>query len=317
MGVAIVVPGASFRDNNIGQVTPARALVLESLSIDGPSSVYISARFSAIFTPTFTTQRNVLWSIVSGSQYATIDSSGNVSVKPAVSGQSVTIRCASIDNPAITTEKTIQVTSSSVAYFDWVTSDGTDFIVMPGLSAQRTGKVVIRVTHTGANTYVWMCQYASNSSQARIAAYNNSQNKVSAYVGDAGPLNYTNKDNNIVYRYEWNLGINNDGTFNLYNNATDEVLGTRTGAKIEMSGLVYVFRYGVGASSLDVPSGLAVSLTPNGAKFYGMEVYDANNVKIAEYKPAMFGGVSGIYDTVSGIFRGGYLGTGGISCGND
>ena len=317
MGVAIVVPGVDFRDNNLGQVTPSRTLALESLSIVGPDSVYINAKYNARLVPTFTTQRSVTWSITSGNQYATIDSSGNVSVRPNVSGQSVTIRCTSALNPSIYAEKTIQVVSSSVAYFDWVMGDGTDFIVMPGLAVQRTGKVTVWTTHTGANTYTFMCQYASNSSQARIASYNNSSNKVSAYIGDAGPNNYTNKDNSIIYRYEWNLGVNNDGSFYLYNNATSAVMGSRTGAKIEMSGLVWIFRYGVGASSQDLPSAPTTSLTPNGAKFYSMTVVDGNNNLLAEYKPAMYGGEPGVYDTVSGVFRGGFLGTGGLSCGND
>ena len=317
MGIAILVPGADFRSNNLGQVTPARSLPLQGITIEGVSSAYITAQYYAVLNPTFTTQRNVLWSIVSGSQYATITSSGILAVKPNVSGENVTIRCTSIENPNIYAEKVVQVISSGVAYFDWIMSDGTDFVVMPGLAVQRTGKVVVRTKHTGANTYTFMCQYASGSSQARIAAYNNGSNKVSAYVGDAGPKNYTNKDNDIIYRYEWNLGINNDGSFNLYNDATDQVLGTQTGAKIEMSGLVYVFRYGVGASSQDVPSGLEPSLTPNGAKFYDVRVYDANNVLLAYYRPAVYGGVAGIHDTISGVFRGGYKATGGLTCGND
>lgn len=317
MGVAIIVPGADFRANNLGQVTPGRTLPLESIAIEGVSSAYITAKYTAVLTPTFTSQRSVSWSIVSGSQYATIDNSGNLAVKPNVSGNSVTIRCTSTQNSSIYAEKTIQVISTSVSYFDWLVSDGTDFVIMPGLAVQRSGKVVVRTKHTGANTYTWMCQYAANSTQARIAAYNNGSNKVSAYVGNAGPKNYTNKDNSILYRYEWNLGVSNNGSFYLYNDATDAELGSQTGANIEMSGLVWIFRYGVGASSLDVPADLDVSLTPNGAKFYGMVVYDANNEKIAEYKPAIYDGVAGVYDTISGIFRGGYKGTGGLSCGND
>lgn len=317
MGVAIVVPGASFRENNLGQVTPTRTLAITGIAIDGPDSVFVTGRFSARLIPTFTTQRTVTWSIVSGGQYASIDNAGNLSVRPNVSGQSVTIRCVSTINPAAYGEKTVQVVSSSVAYFDWLSTDGTDFVVMPGLAAQRTGKVVLRCKHTGANTYVFQCWYASNSSQARLSAYNNSSNKVSAYVGDAGPKNYTTKDNNIIYRYEWNLGVNNNGSFYLYNDGTSVVLGSQTGAKIEMSGLAWIFRYGVGPSSQDLPSAPQTSLTPNGAKFYGLIVTDANNNVIAEYKPAMYNGMPGVYDTVSGIFRGGFLGTGGLSCGND
>lgn len=317
MGIAILVPGADFRSNNLGQVTPARSLPLQGITIEGVYTAYISAQYTAILTPTFTSQRNVTWSIVSGSQYATISSSGILAVKPNVSGESVTIRCTSIDNPSIYAEKTIQVISASVSYFDWIVSDGTDFVVMPGLSAQWTGKLVVRTTLTGANTYTFQCWYSAQSTQASLSAYNNSNNLVSARVGNLGYRNYVAKINSVIYRYEWNLGINNDGSFNLYNEDSGSLIGSETGAKIEMSGLVYIFRAGVGASSLDVPEGLTPTLTPSGAKFYGLIVYDANNNVIANYKPAIYDGVSGIHDTISGIFRGGYMGTGGLSCGND
>lgn len=317
MGVAIVVPGADFRANNVGSVTPTRTLALEAVAVIGPSTAFVSAQYVAAFVPTFTTQRAVVWSIASGSAYANIDNNGLLTVRPGVSGETVTIRCTSAVDANIYAEKSIQVTSVELAYYDWITSDGTDFIVMPGLPGKTSGRVIVRSTLTGANTYVWMCQFAANSSQARIAAYNNGSSKVSAYVGSAGAQNFANKVADVIYRYEWTLGLNSTGGVNVYNDATSELVGSKASTNVEMSGLVYIFRYGVGASSQSLPADTNPSLTPVGAKFYGMVVYDNDNNKLAEYKPAVYNGTPGIYDTVSGIFRGGHSGTDGLTCGND
>lgn len=317
MGVAIVVPGADFRANNVGSVTPTRTLALEAVAVIGPATAFVSAQYVAAFVPTFTTQRAVVWSISSGAAYATIDNNGLLTVRPGVSGETVTIRCTSAVDANIYAEKSIQVTSVELAYYDWITSDGTDFIVMPGLPGKTSGRVIVRCSHTGANTYVFMCMFSSNSSQASLGAYNNGSNKVSAIVGNAGFVNYVNKVSDVIYRYEWDLGLSSTGAFHLYDDATSQLLGSRASANIEMSGLVYIFRYGVGASSESLPADTNPSLTPVGAKFYGMVVYDNENNKLAEYKPAVYNGTPGIYDTVSGIFRGGHSGSDGLTCGND
>lgn len=59
MGVAFIVPNADYRANNIGTVTPTTTVTLDGIVITGPSSVYVSAKFSVLFVPTFTTERNV------------------------------------------------------------------------------------------------------------------------------------------------------------------------------------------------------------------------------------------------------------------
>ena len=237
---------------------------------------------------------------------------------PNLSSTSITIRCTSNVDSSIYAEKTISVSSTSLEYFDYIVSDGSDFIIMPGIEPQRTGKVVLRTMLTGPNTYTFSCWYASTSTQASMSAYNNSSNLVSARVGAAGYMNFVARDTSIIYRYEWNLGLDSTGSFYLYNDATDTVLGSRTGTNIMMSGVVQIFRHGYCAPSFsDIPDDLDTNLTPSGANFYGLTVYDENNNIIAEYKPARYYGIAGIYDTVTDLFRGGYFNNGGIICGND
>lgn len=319
MGYAIIVPGADYRRNNLGQVTPSQESPIQALAITGPTSVYVSAQFSAVLIPTFTTQRSVVWSIVSGSEYATISSTGELIGAPEITGQSVTIRCTSAADSSIYAEKTVTVTTVNIVYKDWVTSDGTDFIYNPGLDNIWNAKVTLRCTQTGANTYVICCMYASDSTQARIAAYNNSSNKVSAYVGSGGTNNWVTKSN-IIYRYVWNLGTagGTDSSGYLYNDATSAQLGSKNGVRVTMSGRLCIFRYVHGAANTPLPEGSDVSLTPSGAKFYGLTVVSTvDDEVLMDLRPCLYGGVAGVYDEVTNTFWPGYKNNGGITAGDD
>ena len=120
MGIAIIIPGVDFSDVNLGQVTIAGDIPLESLAITGDSAVTNSATFAAAYTPSNTTERGVAWSVVSGSAYATINSStGELTALPGANASSVTIRVTSTDKPSIYAEKTITVTSTN-----WYTRKG-------------------------------------------------------------------------------------------------------------------------------------------------------------------------------------------------
>lgn len=113
MGIAIIIPDVSFSESNIGQVTPTGNKPLVSLSISGNDSVIgreDAALYTVEYNPADTTQRGVVWSIVSGSAYATIDEGGYLTVLQGASGSSVTIRATSSKNGSIYAEKTITVT---------------------------------------------------------------------------------------------------------------------------------------------------------------------------------------------------------------
>ena len=319
MGVAIIVPGADYRNLNIGQVTPTNVLPIQGLAIIGESNVFVTAKYTPAFFPTFTTERNVIWSIVNGSEYATISQDGVLIGTPQISGESVTIRCTSADNPTIYAEKTITVTTVQLIFKDWVMSDGTDAIYFPGLNDIWNAKVTLRCTQGGANTYVMCCMYALDSTQARIAAYNNSSNKVSAYAGTGGTNNWVTKSN-IIYRYVWNLGASGatNSSAYLYNDETGVTLGSKTNVRITMSGRLGLFRYSVGAYNTGVWSGAPTSLTPNGAKIYGMTVErTSDNVMLMDLRPCLYSGIAGVYDMVTQTFWPGIVNEGGITVCDD
>lgn len=117
MGVAIIIPGVTFTEN-LGKVTLVDGggsgggdvvVKVESIAISGLATVNTAsnkATYSVAYTPANTTQKGVTWSLESGGEYATIDSSGTLTVKGS---GSVTIKAVSKHNAAVTTKKVVSV----------------------------------------------------------------------------------------------------------------------------------------------------------------------------------------------------------------
>lgn len=113
MGIALIIPNIDFSGANLGRVTLAQNIPLESLSISGASEVLggaSAATYEPIYNPATTNQRAVTWSVVAGGTYATITAGGVLTVLSGASEDSVTIRVTSQVNQSIYAEKTISVT---------------------------------------------------------------------------------------------------------------------------------------------------------------------------------------------------------------
>ena len=111
MGLAIIFPNVDFRSANLGKVTLTEDVELQSLSIVGESTVVgTEAMYSVNYTPENTNQRGVVWSIVSGGEYSSIDSStGKLTVRSGAQSSVVVIKATSAKNSAIYAEKSISV----------------------------------------------------------------------------------------------------------------------------------------------------------------------------------------------------------------
>ncbi len=86
---------------------------ITGLGILGPSSVNDvsnTAQFQVTYSPSNTTQRSITWSVVSGSDYASIDEKGLLTVKGGANGSTVKIRATSKDNSSVYAEKSVTVT---------------------------------------------------------------------------------------------------------------------------------------------------------------------------------------------------------------
>ena len=126
---------ASISDRQVGSLTfkwhyanPNNTIVekvdvaLTGLTVTGPSSVNNvnnEADFSVTYSPSDTTQRGVSWSIVSGSDYASIDASGKLTVKNGANGNTVTVRATSAADSSIYADKSVTVTYRLVAEASW------------------------------------------------------------------------------------------------------------------------------------------------------------------------------------------------------
>ena len=109
-GIAIKILGANFSASGLGHVTLKGAAVpVTAIAINGSNSITNSGQYTAVLTPSNTTQTRVVWSITSGGTYASIDQNGVVTAKSGANNSSVTIKCTSADNSSIYGTKTIRV----------------------------------------------------------------------------------------------------------------------------------------------------------------------------------------------------------------
>ena len=86
---------------------------ITGLGILGPSTVNDvsnTAQFQVTYSPSNTTQRSETWSVVSGSDYASIDGNGKLTVKSNAKGSEVKVSATSTDKPNIYAEKSVNVT---------------------------------------------------------------------------------------------------------------------------------------------------------------------------------------------------------------
>lgn len=112
-GIAIIIKGADFSQNNLGKVNFLENIPVESISILGQSVLSEkTAQYTISALPEGTSQTEVIWSITSGSEYAKIDENGKLTVIQTVESATVTIKAVSLYNSSVYAEK--QITLSSV-----------------------------------------------------------------------------------------------------------------------------------------------------------------------------------------------------------
>lgn len=110
MGIAIIVPGVSYSDNNLGKVTVSQQVPVTGISIVGNAEVRgESSQYTISYSPTNTSQRGVVWSVEQGSEYATINQNGLLTILQGASSNAVTIKAVSTHNAEVVATKVLQV----------------------------------------------------------------------------------------------------------------------------------------------------------------------------------------------------------------
>ena len=172
MGKAIILTDCDFSAKNVGQVTFSN-IPLQSLSINGDSSIIGSATYTPVYSPSYTTQKGVAWSIVDGSAYATIDSStGVVTAKTGALTNNVTIRCTSTQNSSIYADKTISVSASQIP--NTITATATSYSVSVGLAYAAESALTITVGTLGT------ISIASGASSGTLSISSSSSERTAA-----------------------------------------------------------------------------------------------------------------------------------------
>lgn len=147
MGTAIICPNLNFGNVNLGRVTLSKIVPVQSIRIVAPETfIGVSLQIGLSFLPLNTSQRTVVWSITSGSAYATInDTTGVLTILSGASGNDVIVKATSMVDPSIIAQATIAVTYSDsekvVTFFDWLKTDGNSYFSIGKLN--RYDKITI------------------------------------------------------------------------------------------------------------------------------------------------------------------------------
>lgn len=164
MGIAVIIPNVSFQDANLGKVTLQQGVPLRSMTIVGPDEITEPTLFAVNFFPANTSQRGIVWSIVSGGTYASINSETD-EVTPIVGAvaNAVVIRATSAADNTIYAEKTISVSYGMVYEEKYaLVGDGTARI-NTGYFAKKNSKIIVdytvnslpTATSTAKYFYIW------------------------------------------------------------------------------------------------------------------------------------------------------------------
>lgn len=317
MGISILVPDVNWASRNLGKVTPTGNVPIQAIAILGDNAVLNMAQYDVNLFPVFTTQRNIVWSIVSGSQYADIDQTGKVTTKPGASSSPVTIRATSANNAEIWAEKNISVTTGTIVYYDWLESDGNSYIVIPGLYLIG-GRIVSRVTYTTANGYIWGGMYQQGAGATKVGTYKQTAGPIGVVAGAQNYLGTSiNPESGKIYRYDLTFSTTQGGTdakLLLYDDSADTLLWSRTSnTNIYLNSDITLFCYSHnsgGAGTVLTPSNFSAN------KLYGFEMYNNIGEKIYDLKPVTFDGVPAVLDEISKrVFANSGEGT--LTVGND
>lgn len=131
---------------------------ITGLGILGPSTVNDvsnTAQFQVTYSPSNTTQRSITWSVVSGSDYASIDGNGKLTVKSNAKGNVVKVRATSTDKPNVYAEKSVNVTYFSAEVSISFQKDSIEVEAKAGTVTNTfttTGLTNLRVSASGGMT---------------------------------------------------------------------------------------------------------------------------------------------------------------------
>ena len=279
---------------------------LVGITISVPSLIQGRGKATASFDPSDATDKEIIWSIESGSSYAEIDQNGEIRVNEDVVSQPITIRATSSLHSSIYAEANTIVESSSVIMHDYIecTTKGA-WIAVDGFE-QYGGKVTLICTRpANLNTYSFSALNKDTANNMRFACYLRNgyygYNFGSLGFGDMGKSWPTGSK--AKYVYELSPDASTDGTLSVFNGTNlDTLVGTRRGKAWLNADLVF---FTIRACVDGPGSGFVTPQNDNLAtcKIYSCKVEDADGAIVRDIVAAEdASGVPCLYDNVTKQF---------------
>lgn len=319
MGIAIIVPDCDFSSANLGKVTLTGRVPITALSISGLSVVNGSTyQYSAVYTPSNTTERGVIWTIESGSAYAAIGSeTGNLAILPNANNAQVVIKATSTANSSIYATKTVTVTYSSsnpLEVYDEgqlaLVSDGTAYInaVEFFTGAKRWNtialkmEIVFKIYETGSdNLHIFGISSSTGTGASRKAGYLDAvylggQSKL-RFGGDGSPDIFSDTSNIANSLYKFSSIMNDDYTSgNITIEKNGNVLFTQpiAGCDTIATDIFPLF-----ARNTNGGSGFSIFTGAANVGIYSFKLATQAGGDVCEIYPCLYNGTPAAYDAVS------------------
>ena len=301
-----LIGDASFRTPII-KAFPKRYVPLVGITIQVPSLIKGIGNATASFDPSDATDKEVIWSIESGSDYAKIDQNGEIRVNENVVSQPITIRATSSLHSSIYAEaNTIVESGSGIIEHDYIecTTKGA-WIAVDGFE-QYGGKVTLVCARpTNNNTYAFSALNSDTANNMRFACYL----RAGKYGYNFGGLGFGDMGSSwpasskAKYVYELSPDASTDGTLSVFNGTNLDILvGTKTGKAWLNADLVF---FVIGACVNGPGSGFVTPKNENFAtcKIYSCKIEDADGAIVRDIVAAEdASGVPCLYDKVTKQF---------------
>lgn len=232
MGIALILPECDFSDKSLGKVTIKGNVPLTGISIVGDNNVNgVEAQYTCMYSPAVTTDRDVVWSVESGNQYAYINpTTGKLLVLEGASNANVTIKAVSALHPEIDATKNIVVTYNATEPLVLreglaLVSDGTAYInaaqYFTGAKRWNTialrMEIVFKIYEAGSsNLHIFGLSEDHGTGSSKKAAYLDAvylggQSKL-RFGGDGYPGIYSDTSNIANSLYKYSCMMNGDYT---------------------------------------------------------------------------------------------------------
>ena len=284
MGLAIIIPGVSYADANLGKVTITGNRPIEALAIIGQNNVVSQAQFNVRMYPYNTTDRGIIWSIDSGGAYATINSTtGELFAIEGADEDTVVIRATSSADATITATKTITVsfTTHTIVDLEYIAADGEKYVEV---EIAPTASTVIKADFKIANV-------ALNNTTDRQFVYTDNNNVSVSYSKrwNVFAINYVGaKVKSLVSFYDRGEVESSASGATLYDKTTGNYVTLTNGSASS----------GSFGTRLVLFNGLNSSQTFKKVLIYAFSVSD-NGADLVNLKPVLFDGVPCFYDSVA------------------